>query len=155
MPRLLRPRFSLLALLALVAAVGVFLGLVVEPYRAQQRAVEELRRRGHHVSVEPNWLGRQTGLVLFDDAILVFFFPGKSEAPCEEDLRLLGQLPRLKDLAVHRINDEELLHLNGLTGLRSLRVSGTQVTARGRADVARALPGLRYLDSESVPGRGQ
>src|SRR4051794_35768976 len=115
MRKLLRPRFSVLALMAIVAIVALVLGLVVEPYRAQSRASAELRAKGYAVEVEPTWLSRRTGRPMFDD-VTVAYLHWRLEAPSVADLQLLKKLPQLRDLYVSQLDDEKLAQLDDLTG---------------------------------------
>jgi hypothetical protein len=61
---------------------------------------------------------------------------------------LAGQMERFPNLHLlrlegPRVTDAALVHLKGLKGLDTLFLDGTRVTDEGKADLRRALPGLK------------
>src|SRR5690348_7834536 len=81
MLRLVRPRVSMRALLALVALVALGLGLVIVPGRRQQQAITALRLQGAEVSTQPSWLGRRFGLPFFENATSIIFLGRPDPTP--------------------------------------------------------------------------
>lgn len=138
-------RFSLRMLLAATTMLGVVLGLVgneakrLRQYRQAHRKIHELG--GRLVPVTNNRFDKGWGPAwfpivedaLYADSQCVWFNSTANDGLRDEDLAILKQLPRWRDLQISAplVSDEALIHLEGMKSLRELTLYQTQVTSRG------------------------
>lgn len=154
-------QLSLRAFLLLVLAFCVWLGMTVQRARRQEEIVRKITAHSrnfviyaHEVDDDgmllpsvvppgPDWLRRQIG----DH----FFFRPKFVSLLEYDDALLREAVQLRGVELMNLanaNDERLLELRTLPGLRKLDVASPYVTRKGLADLAR----LKRLEHLSVRG---
>jgi hypothetical protein len=119
-------RFRVWMLLVLIALVALPLGVAVNRYRTEQRAVAQLRRLGASIDLEPGrLLGRWWPRVVGVEA------HGREFS--NEGLALLAGLPDLRGLSLlgTPTTDDGLGHLVGLRGLEIIYLEDTEVTDAG------------------------
>jgi Leucine-rich repeat (LRR) protein len=147
-------RYSVLGLIVLV--IGASLGWVARGARIQRQAVEAIIRAGGGVVYDwqwrnhnpvsggkppaPRWLVDVLGVDYFGHVAYVVT-PGNSDGELFE-VEKLSQIQDLVILDPERINDASLVHLKGLTALRSLVLGDARVTDAGISQ----LTGLRNLE---------
>jgi hypothetical protein len=151
-------------LLVLIALVALPLGVAVTHYRAEQRAIAQLRRLGASVELEPGrllgrWWPKVVGVEAhgheFSDEGLILL----AGLPDLRGLSLLGtpttdsglaHLVRLRGLEVIYLEDTEvtdagLNHFTKMSGLSELRVSGGRITEAGLDRLRRTSPKLKTV----------
>jgi len=154
-------RFSIRTLLLVVLAVGVWLGVIVQATRRQERIVSEITRsRGNYVNYAhefdangkhtpgaphpaPSWLREFMGEH--------FFLRPRALYLNRYDNRLLeqaAQLTEVQTVVLTGIDDHGLRALSNLDNLRTLDISSVLVTKRGLAHLAR----LSTLQSLRIRG---
>jgi len=146
-PLSVRMFVGILAFLALLAALQI--GFVVERYRRERAATDELVDREGYVEMDesgPAWIRPHVGhdlMKYFDVVVGVHFL---DDVTVDDDLRVLHKLPDLKFLRLHsaQISDAGLEHLKGLVNLRSLELGNTRVTGSGLSRL-QGLPKLQHL----------
>jgi hypothetical protein len=134
---MMRPRVWIL--LVLVALVALPLGVAVNRYRAEQRAVAQLRRLGADIEFEPGRLLRRW----WPKAVGV---EAHGREFSDEGLALLAALPDLRGLSLlgTPTTDDGLAHLVGLRGLEVIYLEDTEVTDAGLSHFAK-MNGLSEL----------
>jgi hypothetical protein len=146
MPKLTRhrTRFSLKSTL-LVMLVLCFVLAVVSSARRQRLAVRALQAKGAFVcydeGVVSTWLTARCPASLdYVRSPRWLFFTGRSVS--NQDLRLVRELGSLVviNLAHTNVSDDAVVVLSGVTSLRLLDLTGTQVTDAAIRRLRRALP---------------
>ena len=132
-PKLRWYQYSLrsLFLLTLLVAIGMsYVAVTMQNQRKQKAAAEAIEKAGGTVWYEPTWLGK----LLRDDSLVkvtVVEFSGESTTDAVlVHLQGLSQLKTL-DLDDAEVTDAGLVHLQGLSQLQSLRLYNTKVTDAG------------------------
>jgi Leucine-rich repeat (LRR) protein len=162
-----RVRFSVRAIIILVAVLGCWLGWTVHRARVQRDAVNALTRDdgrgtvvwydweyndGRHIRKAkppgPRWLVERVGVDYFGSVVRVFLSQHGSDA----DLIQIGNLDRLKELIFTQSSptDTGLIQLEGLTRLTYLDLSKSGVSDVGIAHLKR-LTGLQWLILKDCP----
>jgi hypothetical protein len=113
---------SLFVLTTLVAIACSWLAVTMQNQRQQKAAAEAIEKAGGEVESEPTWLGK----LLRDDSLVTVTWVNGSGRPHLNGGRLDdGPMPSL--VATNTV----LLHLEGLSQLQWLDLSGTRVTDAG------------------------
>ncbi len=140
-----RFQFSLRALLAVTAAVGLILAWVFVPVfemRRQRQIADALAKRGMEIDYDydpritkaqppgPAWARLLYGDNLYVNPIAVTWH---GKPPSDDDLRLLAQLKHLRRLSLAgiAINDRYLTKLGHLEALEELDLHATAITDWG------------------------
>jgi hypothetical protein len=146
--RLPRPLwFGLAAVVVVVAAIGLHVGL---PIYRQQVAIREIKRLGGDVYTRPRgskWLRDRVGhdrMKLIENVVEVYL--NGTEAT-DDTLRQLPNLPCLENLALGNthVTDAGLANLEHLRALKYLSLNETHVTDAGLSHLKR-LAHLQSLD---------
>lgn len=155
-------RTSTRGLMLLVLVIGVLMGWMVNRARVQRDGVAAVRRAGGSIRFLHQydygqyvdgtlslyeWLWSFGGVDSFDTALAVVC----PSSIVDADLIAVGRLRRPESVELREaaaITDEGLRHLSGLSGLKHLGMSRTQVTSRGLAHLAR----LTTLESLNLNG---
>jgi hypothetical protein len=179
MPWWHRLRLSVRALIALVMAIGVFLGWYVQAVQVQRDAVAAIKKAGGAVAYDwewgndnpdiinpngkpraPRWFADRVGVDYVANVVHVNLVPRKANDPTranDETLVHVGRLGRLKELILcdTAVTDAGLAHLRGLTKLRGLNLLHTQISDSGLAHL-KGLTQLRllFLDGTRVTDDG-
>ena len=172
MPWWHRLRLSVRALIALVMAIGVFLGWYVRTVQVQRDAVAAIKKAGGAVAYDwewgnynpdiidsngkpraPRWLASRVGVDYVANVVHVSLVPHRATDPTranDETLAHVGRLGRLDSLILcdTAVTDAGLAHLRGLTKLRGLNLLHTQISDTGLA----YLKGLTHLRSLLLAG---
>jgi hypothetical protein len=167
-----RLRLSVRFLMVLVLIVGGSLGWFIHRATVQRDAVRAIEAAGGTVSYDfqqspsfltpskppgPKWLVDRIGIDFFANVTSVSFRTSQRNAvvyaPPQTDAILadIGRLPRLERLDANsvRVTDAGMVHLAGLTRLRSLGIEGTP----GLTDAGLAhLSALYQLESLMIQG---
>jgi hypothetical protein len=154
-------RLSIRGLLALVLLIGSGFFWLVRSARIQHDAVAAIEKAGGYVRYDwqwknggpkkngrpwyPGWLAERVGIDYLSHVVSVTFVGGLSDAR----LALLRDLNRLEGVGIHYapaidpwpVTDAGLVHLKGLSRLRSLPLDHSDVTDAG----LRHLKGLTKL----------
>lgn len=146
-------RFSLLSLLLLVTAVGVFLGPIVNRVRHQSRIIEAVEKIGGKVEYqwEPDATSKRFGWLrqwLDDDYFRTVNLIHLQSCPATDELvRDISRLEGVVQLNVcqSRITEESLRHVGRMRQLKALDVSFNKITNDGLAHLA-PLDELVFLD---------
>lgn len=138
-----RFQFSLRALLAVMAGVGLVLTWILLPIfqlRRQRQIADAFSRRGMEIDYDPRlseghppgpaWARLLYGDNLYVNPIAVTWH---GEPPSDDDLRLLSQLKHLRRLSLAGIavNDRYLKKLGQLKNLEELDLHATAITDGG------------------------
>lgn len=143
-------QFSLRALLAVTAVLGVWLGIRVNAARRQREAVSHVLNVGGSVSYDyhkvdadkpnmfnfkasppgPDWLRRVLGDEYFQEVVRISL---RDKPVTDDDLKELKQFSKLEnlDLSNTRITSAGLSHLVELTNLKCLSLWNTRVDDTG------------------------
>jgi hypothetical protein len=120
-----------LFLLTLLVALGMsWLTVTMRSQRQQKAAAEAIEKAGGTVNYETTWLGK----LLRDDSLVkvtaVGLPRGSATDPALVHLQGLSQL-QLLELTGTQVTDAGLMHLQGLSQLQRLFLDNTQVTDAG------------------------
>ena len=163
-PRRRRLRVSLRGLMILVLVIGVPLGWVAHRIRTQRQAIAAVRAAGGHISFDyqavnfmyrtgpqrpsrtepaaPRWLRRWLGDELFQHVEMVYF----NNPVSPSILTTIAQFDRLESFSLSQSagDGDGSLHLQGLSGLTNLSLSGAWINDAILSEIAR-MPALRSL----------
>ncbi len=178
----LRVSVRALMILVLLLAIGlswtVYLGRIVHSAQLQREAVAAIKNAGGFVLYEwdredgrpitsgrqwySEWVVDRLGVDYFGDVVEVYLRGGLSDA----NLALVGRFPRLLELHCFADRssptDTGLAHLDGITGLKQLDLSGTRIADGGlvhsRTGITDAglahLKGMTRLEKLNLSGTG-
>ena len=162
-------RMTVRGLAALILAVGIYLGSIMNSARVQRDAVVALQTAGHDVFYDfqlqnggidfrakpwcPRWLADFVGIDVFANVYLVI---GEG-ATSNIELGHIAKLSRLRHLSVrgNSATDAGMAQLKLLGDLERLTLRGTGITDAGLQHVGR-LPRLQelFLESPSIRDAG-
>ena len=152
-------RFSLLSLLLLVTAVGVYLGPIVNRVRHQSRTIEAAEKIGGKVEYqwEPDDASKRFGWLrqmLDDDYFRTVQSIYLQDRPATDDL--VNDISRLDgvvqlNVCKSRITDKSLLHVGRMRRLKALDVGFNKITNEGLLHLA-PLDELVHLDLDVTEG---
>lgn len=142
-------RMFVAILVFMALAVALQIGFVVERYRRERAATDDIVDRDGYVDMDesgPAWIRQHVGheLMTFFDVIAGVHFI--DDDTVDDDLRVLHKLPDLKFLRLNgaQVSDAGLEHLKGLVNLRSLELANSHVTGSGLSRL-QGLPKLQQL----------
>ena len=164
---MLRPQFTLRALLVTILVVGGAIGLYASPLLARSRAIRDLEALGASITYDYQWghdgawrpkarapgaawLKRLLGENYCASPLEVQLFADTKMAPhrfTDEDAGRVAALAELKWLVLMdtQLTDGGLRRLARLSKLEGLDLEGSRVTEAGVQEFERSMPNVRVL----------